>query len=51
MKQKILLAIATVAMAMSANAQKVYEGTKFTDNWYIGWNAGGVTPTTHSAFF
>ena len=51
MKQKILLAIATVAMVVSANAQKVYEGTKFTDNWYIGWNAGGVTPTTHSAFF
>ena len=27
MKQKILLAIATVAMVVSANAQKVYEGT------------------------
>lgn len=51
MKQKIFLAIAAVAMAISANAQKVYEGTKFTDNWYIGWNVGGVTPTTHSAFF
>lgn len=51
MKQKIFMAIAAAAMAMSANAQTVYEGTKFTDNWYIGLNAGGVTPTTHSAFW
>lgn len=51
MRQKMFLAIVAATMAISANAQKVYEGTKFTDNWYIGINAGGVTPTTHSAFW
>lgn len=51
MRLKMFLAFIVAAMAISANAQKVYEGTKFTDNWYIGINAGGVTPTTHSAFW
>lgn len=51
MRQKLFLAIVAATMAISANAQNVYEGTKFTDNWYVGFNAGGVTPTTHSAFW
>ena len=38
-------------MATVANAQTVVEGTKLTDNWSVGVNAGGVTPLTHSAFF
>ena len=36
---------------IAANAQKAVEGNKFTDNWSVGFNAGGTTPLTHSAFF
>lgn len=35
---------------IAANAQKAVEGNKFTDNWSVGFNAGGTTPLTHSAF-
>lgn len=50
-KRGMLVAVAAMAMAMSVNAQKAYEGTKFFDNWYVGLNGGGITPTSHSAFW
>lgn len=34
-KRGMLVAVAAMAMAMSVNAQKAYEGTKFFDNWYV----------------
>ncbi len=39
------------AAALSMNAQKTVQGAGFLDNWSIGINAGGVTPTSHSKFF
>lgn len=45
------LALAIIASAVSAHAQKVLQGNKLSDNWYIGIQAGGTTPTTHSPFW
>ena len=39
------------AMVLTANAQKTVQGSGFYDNWSAGVVAGGITPTTHSAFF
>lgn len=50
MKRKIFLS-ALALSALAASAQTVVEGTKFSDNWSVEINAGGVTPLTHSAFF
>ncbi len=33
-----------------ANAQSVVKGTKLTDNWSVGVNAGAITPLTHGDF-
>ncbi|MDR0896187.1 MAG: OmpA family protein [Prevotellaceae bacterium] len=49
--KKIVISFALVVGALYANAQTVIEGTKLTDNWSIGVNAGATTPLTHSAFF
>ena len=50
MKRTIIL-LACALGIFTANAQSVVEGTKFTDNWSVGINAGAITPLTHSAFF
>lgn len=49
--KKIILLVAFVAGAFTANAQTVIEGTKLMDNWSVGIKAGAITPLTHSAFF
>lgn len=51
MRKNFLLAMAFAAVAVTSNAQDAYVGNKFFDNWYIGVKGGGVTPTTHSAFW
>ena len=33
------------------SGQTALEGNKFSDNWSIGINVGGVTPLTHHSFF
>ena len=38
-------------ITLMANAQTALQGSKLTDNWSVGINAGGITPLTHSAFF
>lgn len=49
--KKMFVTGALMALTLTANAQNAFEGTKFTDNWYLGVNIGGVTPSTHSAFW
>ena len=51
MRKSIILLAFILGGFTAANAQSVVEGTKLTDNWSVGVNAGGVTPLTHSAFF
>ena len=51
MRKSIILLAFILGGFTAANAQSVVEGTKLTDNWSVGVNAGGVTPITHSAFF
>lgn len=47
--KKLVLFFAAAAMAVSASAQgTATTGNKFSDNWYIGLNAGVGTATTHS---
>ncbi len=47
--KKLVLFFAVAAMAVSASAQgTATTGNKFSDNWYIGLNAGVGTATTHS---
>lgn len=50
MRKSIILLAFILGGFTVANAQSVVEGTKLTDNWSVGVNAGGVTPLTHSAF-
>ena len=49
--RKIIVSIALCMAVVAANAQKAVVGNKFIDNWSVGFNAGGTTPLTHSAFF
>lgn len=51
MKKVSFLVAALAASALSVNAQKAYEGTRFLDNWYVGVKGGVTTPTAHSAFW
>ena len=51
MKKSIILLAFVLGGFTAVNAQSVVEGTKFTDNWSVGVNAGAITPLTHSAFF
>lgn len=49
--KKVLFTLALAASVISANAEAL-TGTKFTDNWSIGFNAGGSQPLAHNdAFF
>ena len=36
MKKVSFLVAALAVSALSVNAQKAYEGTRFLDNWYVG---------------
>lgn len=49
--KKIVASLVLCMAVIAANAQKAVEENKFTDNWSVGFNAGGTTPLTHSAFF
>lgn len=49
--KKIVASLVLCMAVIAANAQKAVEGNKFTDNWSVGFNVGGTTPLTHSAFF
>lgn len=49
--KKIVASLVLCMAVIAANAQKAVEGNKFTDNWSVGFNAGGTTPLTHCAFF
>lgn len=49
--KKIVIFAVLCMVTWTANAQNLISGTKFTDNWSIGINGGGITPLTHSAFF
>ena len=49
--KKIVASLVLCMAVIAANAQKAVEGNKFTDDWSVGFNAGGTTPLTHSAFF
>jgi len=46
--KKLALVFAAAAMAVSASAQVTVEGSKFTDNWFIGVQGGAMTMTTHN---
>lgn len=46
-----MLMAALCAASVAVNAQNLLQGSKFTDNWSIGLNGGGITPLTHSAFW
>lgn len=46
MRKSIILLAFILGGFTVANAQSVVEGTKLTDNWSVGVNAGGVTPLT-----
>lgn len=49
--KRIFIGFMICTAAIAAKAQTSVEGNKFTDNWSIGFNAGGTTPFSHSAFF
>ena len=46
--KKLALVFAAAAMAVSASAQVTVEGSKFTDNWFIGVQGGVMTVTTEN---
>lgn len=48
--KKIILLIAFFVGITTVQAQVTLEGSKLTDNWSIGVNAGGITPLTYSKF-
>ena len=51
--KKIFLSVMLAGAAVAANAQSVssISNSKFFDNWQVGVNVGGYTPTTGNAFF
>ena len=51
--KKIFLSVMLAGAAVAANAQSVSSISygKFFDNWQVGVNVGGYTPTTGNAFF
>ena len=46
--KKLVLLFAAAVMAVSASAQVTVEGSKLTDNIYVGVNGGVATMTTHN---
>ena len=51
MKKIFTLLVAGLVGTAAATAQKAMEHSRFFDNWSIGLVGGGITPTTHSAFW
>ena len=49
--KKIIFLFLSGIIALSASAQTLTDGNKISDNWSVGFNAGAITPLTHSAFF
>ena len=51
--KKIFLSVMLAGAAVAANAQSVssISNSKFFDNWQVGVNVGGYTPTTGHPFF
>lgn len=49
--KKFISVLAMGAMALTTNAQTTVQGSGFFDNWSVGLVGGGITPTTHSAFW
>ena len=51
--KKIFLSVMLAGAAVAANAQSVssISNSKFFDNWQVGVNVGGYTPTTNHPFF
>ena len=50
MKKGFFLGLLLTAASLHVNAQALM-GTNFFDNWYVGLNGGGITPTTHAPFW
>lgn len=52
MMKKIFAGLLLSGIAIChVSGQTALEGNKFSDNWSIGINVGGVTPLTHHSFF
>ena len=49
--RKIFTILAMGAAVLTTNAQKTVQGSGFFDNWSVGLVGGGITKTTHSAFW
>lgn len=51
MMKKIFAGLLLSGIAIChVSGQTALEGNKFSDNWSIGINVGGVTPLTHHSF-
>ncbi len=50
MKKSFFLGLLLVAASLHVNAQALM-GTNFFDNWYVGLNGGGITPTVYNPFW
>ena len=50
MKKFLTIAVLSVSM-LTATAQKSVQGSRFFDNWSVGLVGGGITKTSHSAFW
>lgn len=49
--RKFFTILALGAAVLTANAQKTVQGSGFFDNWSVGLEGGGITKTSHSAFW
>ena len=49
--RKLFTILAMSAAVLTVNAQKTVQGSGFFDNWSVGLVGGGITKTTHSAFW
>lgn len=45
--KKILITVCLAGSLFAANAEEALTGTKFTDNWSVGFNAGVTQPLAH----
>lgn len=49
--RKFFTILALGAAVLTANAQKSVQGSRFFDNWSVALEGGGITKTTHNAFW
>ena len=49
--RKLFTILAMGAAVLTTNAQKTVQGSGFFDNWSVGLVGGGITKTTHNAFW